>query len=195
VADIFDLGFNANEVEPAQEMGAIPAGDYQVVLVESVRKNNTRNTGEILSLKFQVINGPFQNRILYGNLNIRHQNEVAQKIAWAELSSLCRAVEVMSPKDTVELHNRPLIVTVKVDDDDKGNKRNQITGYKHRNAGRPQQQPINSQQAAPSHQFAQQAAPQELDPFGHGPMPPPPAGGVYKQPPPLTSSAPGKAWS
>lgn len=192
MADIFDLGFNANEVEPPQEMGAIPAGDYQVVLVKSDRKINSKQTGELLSLEFQVLNGPFQNRKLYANLNIRNQSEMAQKIAWAELSALCRAVEVMSPKDTNELHGRPLIVSVKVDDDDKGNKRNQITGYKHRNAGRPQTQPINAQPAA--HQFTQQAAPQQLDPFGHGPTPPPPSGGVYQQPQPVTATGSGKAW-
>lgn len=193
MADISDMGFNAQNVEPSQEMGAIPAGDYQVVMVKSDRRLTKSGTGELLALEFQILSGPFQNRKLFANLNIRNNSETAQKIAWAELSSICRAVEVMSPKDTAELHGRPLIVTVKVDEDADKNKRNQITGYKHRNAGRPQTQPINAQPAA-AHQFTQQAAPQQLDPFGHGPTPPPPSGGVYQQPQQVTSSGSGKAW-
>jgi hypothetical protein len=193
VADIFDLGFDARNVEPTKEMGAIPAGDYQVVLIKSERKPNSKGTGELLALEFAVLNGDFQNRKLFATLNIRNQNETAQKIALAELSALCRAVEVMAPKDTAELHNRPLIVTVKVEDDPQRGKQNRITAYKHRNAGRPQQQPINAQPAG-AHQFAQQAAPQQLDPFGNGPTPPPPAAGVYQQPQQLTTSGPGKAW-
>ena len=33
------------------------------------------------------------------------------KIAHGELSAICRAVGVMQPKDSIELHNLPLLVT------------------------------------------------------------------------------------
>ena len=192
MADLRDMGFDARNVEPAKDMGAIPAGDYPVVLVASERKVNSKGTGELLSLQFSVLNGDYQNRKLYANLNIRNANPQAQQIAWAELSALCRAVEVLSPGDTQELHGIPLIVTVKVDKDGDRGPQNRITGYKHRNAGRPSPQPAPSNQQPANGQYVPPGPQQQqLDPFGNGPTPPPPASGVYRQP---VNAASGKTW-
>lgn len=192
MADLRDMGFDARNVEPSAPRDAVPAGDYQAILVKSERKLNTKKTGELLALEFQILNGPFQNRKLYANLNIRNASAQSQQIAWAELSALCHAVEVLSPGDTQELHGIPLIVTVKVDKDSDRGPQNRITGYKHRNAGRPTQQPAAVNQQPANGQY-QPPSPQQqqLDPFGNGPTPPPPTNGVYRQPANATTS---KSW-
>ena len=51
-------------------------------------------------------------------------------IAQAELSAICRAVDVMVPNDSVELHNLPLVVQVRVTPrKDTGELVNEIKGY------------------------------------------------------------------
>ena len=55
----------------------------------------------------------FKGRNLWARLNLDNPNEIAVKIARAELSALCRAVGVLEPKDSVELHNLPLVISVK----------------------------------------------------------------------------------
>jgi hypothetical protein len=63
-------------------------------------------------------------------LNIVHQNVTAANIAKAELASICRAVGVITPQDSTELHNLPLIITVQLRRrDDTGELTNRIRGY------------------------------------------------------------------
>jgi len=64
------------------------------------------------------------------------------KIAKAELSAICRAVGVMTPRDSVDLHNLPLQISVRLKKrDDTGEMVNEIKGYtkKEAAAGQPQQ--------------------------------------------------------
>jgi len=69
------------------------------------------------------------------------------KIARAELSAVCRAVGVLTPRDSTELHNLPLVVRVackKRKDTDEII--NTLKGFERRDAlsGRPQQVQTNT---------------------------------------------------
>jgi hypothetical protein len=127
-------GFNAETVQPNEGFNPLPAGDYPVVITESELKTTKAGTGKYLSLKLQVLDGKYQNRILFDNLNIQNPSEVAQQIGQGTLSAICRAVGVMTPQDSSELHNKPLMATVKIENDQNGNPRNAVKGYKPRNA-------------------------------------------------------------
>lgn len=106
-------GFDANNVEPNGDFEPIPAGKYLAVITESELKPTKAGTGHYLQLTFQVVEGPFQNRLLWARLNIDNANAQARKIAQGELSAICRAVGVLAPNDSVELHNLPLVVHVR----------------------------------------------------------------------------------
>ena len=142
-----DLGnFNANEVEPATDFEPIPAGKYLAVITDSEMKPTKAGTGHYLELTLQIIEGQYKNRLLWARLNLDNPNATAVQIARAELSSICRAVGVMAPKDSVELHNLPLVVTVKCKKrDDTGEIVNEVKGYAKREA-----QPAQTPQAATS---------------------------------------------
>ena len=74
--------------------------------------------------------------------NLDNPNDLAVKIARAELAAICRSVGVMQPGDSVELHNLPLLVTVKLKKrDDTGEVTNEVKGYSSKEAatGQPQQ--------------------------------------------------------
>jgi hypothetical protein len=123
-------GFDANQVEPATGFEPIPAGRYPALITESEMKPNKAGTGSYLQLTFQVLEGPHKNRQLWARLNLDNPNATAVQIARAELSAICRAVGVMAPKDSVDLHNLPLVVHVKCKKrDDTGEITNEIKGY------------------------------------------------------------------
>lgn len=135
-------GFNANQVEPTTEFEAIPAGKYLAVITDSEQKPNKAGTGSYLQLTFQILEGPYKNRFVWARLNLNNPNATAVQIARAELSAICRAIGVMTPNDSVELHNLPLVITVKCKKrDDSGEISNEIKGYAKRDAatGQPQQ--------------------------------------------------------
>jgi len=107
-----ELNFNAYDVEPAAEFTPLPNGQYVAVIGESERKKTKSGNGEYLELVFVVIEGDFTNRKIWTRLNIVNRNPVAQQIANGHLSSICRAVDVMRPVDSSELHNLPIKITV-----------------------------------------------------------------------------------
>jgi len=137
-------GFNANEVEPTTSFDPIPAGKYLAAVTESEMKPTKSGNGSYLQLTFTIVDGEYKNRVLWARLNLNNPNATAVKIARGELSAICRAVGVMQPKDSVELHNIPLVIVVKLKKrQDTGELTNEIKGYepKAAAAGQPQQAP------------------------------------------------------
>ena len=128
-------GFNANEIDPNFAFEAIPAGKYLAVITESEMKPTKSAVGQYLQFTFQVIEGEYKGRLVWARLNLDNPNATTVKIARAELSAICRAVGVMAPKDSVELHNIPLFITVgHKKRDDNGELTNVIKGYAQKEA-------------------------------------------------------------
>ena len=140
-------GFNANEVDPSASFEAIPAGKYLAAITDSEMKPTKNGGGSYLQLTFTILEGEFKGRVLWARLNLENPNATAVRIALSDLSSICRAVGVMQPHDSSELHNIPLLITVKVkkrsDNDDLTN---EIKGFEAKSVvtGKPQQAPPTS---------------------------------------------------
>jgi hypothetical protein len=93
-------------------------------------KATKRGDGSYLELEFTVLDGDCQGRKVWDRLCINHPNDLTQKIARGSLSAICRAVGVMEPRDSAELHNIPLVITVKCKKrEDNGEITNEIKGY------------------------------------------------------------------
>ncbi len=139
-------GFNATEVEPTTSFEPLPAGKYIAAITESEMKATKSGTGSYLQLTFTVLEGEYKGRILWARLNLNNPNATAVKIARSELSAICHAVGVMQPRDSVDLHNLPLVITVKVKKrTDNDELTNEIKGYakKESAVGQPQQAPAH----------------------------------------------------
>jgi len=137
-------GFNANEVEPSVAFEPVPAAKYIAAITASEMKATKKGDGSYLELEFTILEGECQGRKVWDRLCITHPNQQTVKIARGNLSAICRAVGVMQPKDSVELHNLPLQITVKLKKrEDTGDLTNEIKGYASKNAaeGKPQQAP------------------------------------------------------
>jgi len=128
-------GFDANTIDPMKDFEPIPAGKYMAIITDSEMKPTKAGTGSYLEMVFQVIEGEHKGRNLWARLNLDNPNDVAVNIAKSELSSICRAVGVMAPKDSMELHNIPLTITVRLRKrQDNGEMSNELKGYEKKGA-------------------------------------------------------------
>jgi hypothetical protein len=116
----------------ANDFEVIPPGDYPAIITECEEKPTKNNDGKRLNLKIQILDGKFQNRILFDGLNTENKSAIAQQIGRAQLKAICIAINNLNPKDSSEILNKPLMVTVKIGKDQDGNPRNEIKGYKAR---------------------------------------------------------------
>lgn len=131
-------GFDASQVEPSGDFEPIPAGQYPAVITNSEMKANKAGTGRYLQLSFQVIDGPYKGRLIWTRLNLDNPNATAVKIARAELSAICRAVGVLAPRDSVDLHNLPLVIHVRCKKRaDTGEITNELKGFALKESPKP----------------------------------------------------------
>jgi len=128
-------GFDASTVEPNVGFDPIPAGKYLAVITNSEMKTTKAGNGEYLEIVLEVIEGPHKGRKLWDRLTLKHPNDLTVQIAKGTLSSICRAVGVLKPSDSLELHNLPLVVSVGMKNrEDTGEPTNVIKSYAARSA-------------------------------------------------------------
>ena len=155
-------GFDANTVEPAPSFDPVPAGQYAAMIVASENKIS-KNGHPFLSLELEIIDGPHRGRKLWTNLSLNHPNPTTVLLARAELASICRAIGVLRPADSVQLHNLPMLINVRcANRKDTGDLQNRIKSYVSRTAsaaaqGQPQGQ--SSPQSQPPQAPAQSQVP------------------------------------
>ena len=126
-------GFDAQTVEPNDTFDPLPNGDYLCIITASEMKPTKAGDGAYLELEMQVLEGQYQGRKLWDRLNLNNANDTTVKIAKGTLSAICRAVGVLQPKDSCELHDLPMLVKVackKRDDTDELT--NVVKSYKKR---------------------------------------------------------------
>ena len=132
------FNFDTNAVEKRESnYELLPAGWYTAQVTESEIVNLNSGNGQALKLTFEVLSDGYRNRKLWARLNVRHNNPTAEKIAQQQLRELCDSIGVVRMQDTVELHNKPVQVKVKIRKDDTGQyeDQNEITGFKPAGAG------------------------------------------------------------
>lgn len=123
--------FDANQVEPQADLSPIPAGEYRAAIIDSQMKSTKSGNGQYLELTMEIVDGQYKGRRLWDRLNLANPNATAVQIARSTLSSICRAVGVLTPKDSSELHNRPMVVRVALRKrEDNGEDTNEVKGYK-----------------------------------------------------------------
>jgi len=132
-------GFNANNYEPSG-FDVLPAGEYRAAIVNSEMKMTKSGNGKYLKLEIEILDGKYKGRKLWDNLNIHNANDTAMQIARATLSSICRAIGNMEPKDSTELHNKPMLIHVVQQDDPQYGKQNKIRNYERDVVGQVKQE-------------------------------------------------------
>lgn len=190
------LNFNASEVPPSEPLTLIPAGEYPAWITESEMQATKSGTGQYLKLTFDITDGEFKGRKLWAQLNLVNPNPQAVQIAQRELSAICHAVGHLGVTDSGELHLKPLIVVVKVQNDPSGQHepRNEIKGFKPVGQATPGYTPPPAAQPAPVQQTAPaaaQAAPVNQPAYGAAQAQP---GQQQSAPPPAATGATTPPW-
>lgn len=98
--------FDSTTVEPSTGFELIPEGQYVAEIIKSENRKTKAGDGSYIALTWQICDGQLKGRQIWQNLNLDNPNQEAVNIAKAELSAICRAVDVPRPKDTDELHFR-----------------------------------------------------------------------------------------
>jgi hypothetical protein len=157
------LNFDARQVDPQQSFEPIPAGWYNMMIVDSEMKPTSNGQGAYLQLTLKVVDGQYAGRQVFDRLNLQNQNPVATEFAYRRLSAYCHATGVIQVQDSQQLHGIPLKARVSVRTDSTGqyDPSNEIKAVRHINdetgtTAAPAQQ-------APAQQFPQQPqqAPQQ----------------------------------
>ena len=138
-------GFDASTVEPQTDFAPIPAGQYAAMITSSEMKATRDGSGSFLHLTLDIVEGHYEGRKVFDRLNLNNRNPQAVDIAQRTLSSICRAVGIMTPRDSSELHDRPMRVKVVIKPAKDGYEAgNEIKGYSSLDESAP------SSPAAPS---------------------------------------------
>ena len=131
MADIGDMEFDATTEPVMSDRDPIPPGEYLAQMTASERKPTSAGTGELLKCEFTVIEpAEHAGRKVWSQLNLNNPSQTAVQIARKELSSICHAVGVLTPKDSAELHDIQLVIKVRIRPAKGDNAaQNEITGY------------------------------------------------------------------
>jgi hypothetical protein len=131
-------GFDATKHEPMGDFTPMPDGDYRAIATDSEFKQTKAGTGEYLQITWELLDDPYKKRRIWSRLNLNNPNITAVEIAQRELSSICRAVGILQPRDSSELHGKPLILKIGTEKrKDTGEVTNRIKGYKPIDATAP----------------------------------------------------------
>lgn len=124
--------FDANEVpDDDREYSPIPPGEYMAIVTDTEMRETKSGTGKYLAVTIQLTGNPeYDGRLVFENLNLVNDNPKTVEIAYRNLASLCKAVGVISPQDTAELHDKPFKVKVGIEPA-RGEwpERNKVKGY------------------------------------------------------------------
>ena len=128
------FSFDTNTVEKRENnYELLPAGWYTAQVTESEIVPLKSGLGQALKLTFEVLSEGYRNRKVWARLNVQHRGSPqAEQIAQQQLRELCDSIGVVRMTDTVELHNKPVQIKVKIRKDDTGQyeDQNDVAGFK-----------------------------------------------------------------
>lgn len=102
-------------LETPREYSILPAGDYQMQIVQSELRPTSKGNGHYLWLEFDILKGPTDGgRKYWDRLNIDNPNEQTKKIANQALLAISKAAGfTFPPADSEQLHFKPIKVVIK----------------------------------------------------------------------------------
>lgn len=130
--DVLDgMDIESTDLSQRGAIEVLPPGEYIAQAVEGsvVRKDNG---DAMIKLTFEIMDGDYTNRKLWTNLNIRHSNPIAQRIATEELTELWRDAMggAGNPPSVENLLWKPIKIKVAVEKrKDTGENQNRIKRY------------------------------------------------------------------
>lgn len=152
-------GFNPEEYEPgSNSFEPLPKGWYTAMITESENKETKSGDGTYLSITFEIEDERYKGRKVWANLNLDNPNPKAVAIAQRNLADICRATGVMAPKDSEDLHFKPLAIYLAVKEYN-GELKNEVKGFKAIAGAASAPAPSNKKPAASAEPAAKKPPP------------------------------------
>ncbi|MBT7445843.1 MAG: DUF669 domain-containing protein [Methylococcales bacterium] len=107
--------FDVMQVKPATGFMPVPTGNYTSMVRISKVASAKSGRGRYLSLEIEIVEGNFQGRRVWENLNLNHTNPETVEIAQRKLSQICRAMGVLSLDESAQLYNVPFQLSIQYD--------------------------------------------------------------------------------
>lgn len=141
--------FSVDSVEASNNYEPLPAGWYSASISDAELRDTKAGTGVYVSVKY-VISGPsHQGRIVYGNMNIRNPNSMAEDIGRQQLAALMRAIGLDEIRDTDQLIGGNCEIKLSIKQDEQYGDRNEIKAWKPLEKAQKTQEPATKKSAAP----------------------------------------------
>ncbi len=122
--------FNSEDHDDMGTFTLLPKGKYNAVIHETDYRENKKQNGHFLEIKFTINEGEFVGSELRSYLNLDNPSAVAVDLANKELATICRAVGKVAIEDSEELHGHELTLDVDIDPGKGDNPdRNKISFY------------------------------------------------------------------
>ena len=110
-----DETFDATDIDPLQPFENLPAGTYRAQIVESEMRATRNGQGQYLWLMLDILEGAYQGRKLFDQLNLINPNPQTVEMAKRSLSAICHATGRIAIADSEELHLMPMEIVVTVE--------------------------------------------------------------------------------
>lgn len=117
------------EIDDYEADAPLPPGNYDVIVAKIDDKENSKGTGRLFAIEFEVVGGEYVRRKLFATINHTHENATAQNIGRRDFHSLCQACGMDGIDDTDQLIDRVCVVGVKVEAGLGGEPRSVIKKY------------------------------------------------------------------
>lgn len=110
----YAINFDASTVAPSTPFELLPAGWFNVVIVESEAVPTKKAGGEMLKLTMEVMDGPYQGQKIFDRLNLVNENPKAVELAYRTLSAICHATGRIQIQNVAELHGAPMMAKLRI---------------------------------------------------------------------------------
>jgi hypothetical protein len=110
--DLSDFKFETTE---HAEFSPIPKGEYIACVKEVEMKPNSKGTGTLMTLTWQLLEAPHKNRLIWQTLNYHHQKPQVQSIARSQLTEVAKAMGLDQLTSPEQLYNRPVTVLLEIE--------------------------------------------------------------------------------
>lgn len=110
-------GFDASQYETKAGGGdfePLPTGWYSATITGSEMRDTRAGDGEYLKVEWTIFDGEFEGRKVWQNVNLKNPNPKAVAIGNEQLAAICKAVGVIKPNDSEELHDKVCKIQVKI---------------------------------------------------------------------------------
>jgi len=105
--------YNTSDIPKDESFSLIPDGWYEVSINSADLRDTKAGTGQYVALRYDILGPSHEGRVVFGNLNIRNPNAVAQEVGIKQLGEIMRAIGLSSVEDTEQLMGGHLEIKVK----------------------------------------------------------------------------------